>query len=184
VSAAKAGKGRRIVLLRAVNVGGAKLPMADLRAIAGDLGATDVETYIASGNLVCTLPKGTKAEAFDRAMEAAIEERFGFFREAISRSLAEVTAALAAHPFEVLEPKYSYVSFLLAEPTAAAVEKARTYETGDDRWEVIGREMHIRYASGAGRPQMKDVQIGKALAVPGTARNLRTVQALIDLAGA
>ena len=178
-----AGKGRRIVLLRAVNVGGAKLPMADLRAIAADLGATDVETYIASGNLVCTLPARTRADAFDRALEAAIEERFGYFREAISRSLAEVEAALAAHPFEVLEPKFSYVTFLLSEPTAAAIEKARTYETGDDRWEVIGRELHIRYATGAGRPQMKDAQIGKALGVPGTARNLRTVQALIDLAG-
>ena len=93
-------------------------------------------------------------------------------------------AALAAHPFEVLEPKYSYVSFLLSAPTKAAIEKARTYPTGDDRWEVIGREMHIRYATGAGRPQMKDAQIGKALGVPGTARNLNTVHALIDLARA
>lgn len=173
---------RRIVLLRAVNVGGAKLPMADLRAIASELGATDVETYIASGNLVCTLPSGTTAAAFDRALEAAVEDRFGYFREAISRSLAEVRKALAAHPFEVVEPKYSYVTFLLGKPTKAAIEKARTYETGDDRWEVVGKELHIRYANGAGRPQMKDAQIGKALAVPGTARNLNTVQALIDLA--
>jgi uncharacterized protein (DUF1697 family) len=156
--------------------------MADLRAIAEELGATDVETYIASGNLVCNLPATQRPAAFDRALEAAIEDRFGWFREAISRSLAEVRKALAAHPFEVLEPKYSYVTFLLEKPTAAAIEKARTYETGDDRWEVIGKEMHIRYATGAGRPQMKDAQIGKALAVPGTARNLNTVQALIDLA--
>ena len=174
---------RRIVLLRAVNVGGAKLPMADLRAMAADLGATDVETYIASGNLVCTLPARRSPEAFDRALESAIEERFGYFREAISRSLAEVEKALKAHPFEVLEPKYSYVTFLLSKPTKAAIEKARTYETGDDRWEVVGKDLHIRYATGAGRPQMKDAQIGKALAVPGTARNLNTVQALIDLAG-
>lgn len=173
---------RRIVLLRAVNVGGAKLPMADLRSIAEELGASDVETYIASGNLVCELPAGTKAAAFDRALEAAIEDRFGYFREAISRSLAEVRKALAAHPFEVVEPKYSYVTFLLGKPTTAAIEKARTYETGDDRWEVVGKELHIRYANGAGRPQMKDAQIGKALAVPGTARNLNTVQALIELA--
>lgn len=182
MSPGTAGTGRRIVLLRAVNVGGAKLPMADLRAIAADLGATDVETYIASGNLVCSLPARTKPDAFDRALEAAIEDRFGWFREAISRSLAEVEAALAAHPFEVVQPKFSYVTFLLDTPTAAAIEKARSYPTGDDRWEVVGRELHVRYATGAGRPQMKDAQIGRALAVPGTARNLNTVQALIDLA--
>lgn len=172
---------RRIVLLRAVNVGGAKLPMADLRAMAEDLGATDVATYIASGNLVCTPPPGDPA-AFDRALEAAIEARFGFAREAISRTRAEVAAALDAHPFEVLEPRFSSITFLLAAPSAAAVEQARTYETGEDRWEVIGRELHVRYANGAGRPQMQDAQISKALGVPGTARNLNTVRALLDLA--
>ena len=167
--------------MRAVNVGGAKLPMARWREIAEDLGATDVATYIASGNLVCVPPDDV--EAFDRAMEQAVEDEFGFFREVISRSRSEVQAALDAHPFEVIEPKYSYVTFLAGEPTAEAIAKARTFETGDDCWEVIGRELHVRYAGGAGRPQMKDASIGRALGVPGTARNLNTVRKLIDLAG-
>ena len=169
----------RIQLIRAVNVGGAKLPMADLRAIATRLGATDVSAYIASGNLLCRPPG---AAAFDRALEQAIEERFGYFREVISRTPAEFRVALDAHPFEVVEPKYSYVTFLLTAPTSDAIAKARTFATGDNRWEVIGREMHIRYATGAGRPQMKDASIGRALGVPGTARNLNTVASLIDLA--
>jgi uncharacterized protein (DUF1697 family) len=171
----------RAVLLRAVNVGGAQLPMAELRDIAAGLGATDVSTFIASGNLICAPPGNP--EEFDRALEAAVKERFGFFREAISRTNAELRAALEAHPFEVIEPKYSYVTFLMAEPTPEAIARARTYDTFDDRWEVIGREMHIRYATGAGRPQMKDAAIGKALGVPGTARNLNTVRKLVELTG-
>lgn len=171
----------RIVLLRAVNVGGGgKLPMADLRSIATDLGATDVRTYIASGNLVADVP-GDPA-AFDRALEGAVEQRFGFFRDVISRTPQQVEDAVAAHPFEVIEPKFSYISFLTAPPAAAALEKARAYETHDDRWEVVGSEMHIRYAHGAGRPEMKSDQIGKALGVPGTARNLNTVRTLVELA--
>ncbi|GAA2084575.1 DUF1697 domain-containing protein [Aeromicrobium tamlense] len=166
------------MLLRAVNVGGAKLPMAELREVAEGLGARDVSTYIASGNLLVDVEDPA---AFDRALEQAVEERFGFFREAISRSPAELRAALEAHPFEVVEKRFSYVTFLAAEPTAAAIAKARTFETRDDRWEVIGRELHIRYADGAGRPQMKDASIGRALAVPGTARNLNTVEKLIGL---
>ena len=44
-----------VALLRGINVGGrGKLPMADLRAIATDLGYDDVATYIQSGNLVLT----------------------------------------------------------------------------------------------------------------------------------
>lgn len=83
----------------------------------------------------------------------------------------------------MLEPGYSYVSFLASAPTASALEKARLYPTGDDRWEDVGREQHIRYAEGAGRAPMKVVPLAKALGVPGTARNLKTVQALIELAG-
>ena len=82
--------GGRIHLLRAVNVGGAKLPMADLRALATSLGATDVSTYIASGNLICE-PPGDPAE-FDRALEAAVDEQFGFFREVISQPRGLVAA--------------------------------------------------------------------------------------------
>ena len=171
----------RVILLRAVNVGGATLPMAQLRELMTELGATDVRTYIASGNAVCGLDGD--ADAFDRALEKAIEARFGFFRESISRAPAELAAALKAHPFEVLEPKYSYVSFLAAIPTAAALEKAATVHTGDDLWQVIGRELHIRYLHGAGTPQLKTDALMRALAVPGTARNLNTVKALIALAG-
>lgn len=173
---------RRIVLIRAVNLGGTgKLPMAEWRELAESLGARDVSTYIASGNMVCTPPKD--GDAFDRAMERAIKQRYGFFREVISRSRDEVSAALKAHPFEVIEPKYSYVTFLTGAPTAAAIAKAGLLETGDDRWEVIGRELHLRYAGGAGRAQLKDAALGRALGVAGTARNLNTVRKLIELAG-
>lgn len=154
--------------------------MAQLRAVMSGLGATDVQTYIQSGNAVC-VPPGDP-EAFDRALEQAIEARFGFFREAISRSADEVQAALAAYPFEVTEPKYAYITFLTGCPTPAAIAKARSYETGADQWEVIGRDMHIRYAHGAGRPDMKAASIGRSLLVAGTARNLNTIRRMIDLA--
>lgn len=172
----------RIIMLRAVNVGGtAKLPMAELRELAAELGATDVQTYIRSGNLVC-VPPGVPEE-FDRALEKAIKTKYGFSREAISRSPAELRAALEAHPFEVVEPKYSYIAFMNEAPTSEAIAKASTYQRGDDQWEIIGRDWHIRYAHGAGKPGMKAASIARALNVPTTARNLNTVRKLISLAG-
>lgn len=171
---------RRIIWLRAVNVGGAKLPMARLRELLGELGATDVATLIQTGNIVCNV-RG-KPESFDRRLEQAIEQEFGFFREAISRSLDEVRTARAAYPFEILEPKWTHIAFMTEAPTAAAVSRAKAFETGDDCWEVIGREWHARYAAGAGRPQMNVVKIGKAFGVPNTARNITTVERMIALA--
>jgi uncharacterized protein (DUF1697 family) len=169
-----------VILLRAVNVGGAKLPMAELRELATELGATDVSTYIASGNLICDAPKDVKA--FGAALEKAIEKKYGFFRECILRTPAELTRARTSYPFVVDDPKNGHIVFLLDQPTRAAIAKARKLETGADRWEVVGREMHIRYDHGAGRSDMNGPAIGKALGVPGTSRNLRTVEKLIELA--
>ena len=171
-----------VVLLRAVNVGGAKLPMAELRELATDLGAENVSTFIASGNLLCDAPKNVKA--FGTALEEAIEKEYGFFRECIIRTPAELTKARNNYPFDVDDPKNGHIAFLLEKPTQAAIAKAQGIETGADQWEVIGREWHIRYDHGAGRSDMKTAAIGKALGVPGTSRNLRTVDQLIELASA
>lgn len=72
----------------------------------------------------------------------------------IGRSREEVCAALAAHRFEEINPRYSCISFLDAAPEAEAVAAATRRETGQDRWQVIGREMHLRYANGAGTVQI------------------------------
>ncbi|WP_233493800.1 DUF1697 domain-containing protein [Desertihabitans brevis] len=174
--------GRRAVLLRAVNVGGAKLPMAELRQIATDLGATEVATHIASGNLLCS-PPGAAAD-FDRALERAVEERFGFFREAISRTGPELRAALEAFPFEVHERRFCYVVFLLDQPRADAVAAAAEVDTGAEQWQLIGRDVHLRYADGAGRADPRLDRALRRLANPGTARNLNTVAKLVELLGA
>ena len=171
------------MFIRAINLGGTgRLPMAQLRDIAVELGATDVSTYIASGNLLCT--PSDDPVVFDRALEDVIESRFGFRRDVISRSVDEVDAARVAHPFEVIVPKLSFVTFLTSTPSAAGIETAQQYPTGDDRWEVIGRDLHIRYALSPARPQMKGDAIGRALGVPGTARNLLTVRKVVELARA
>ena len=170
----------RIHLLRAVNVGGATLPMAELRALATELGAADVSTYIASGNLLCT-PTGD-ASTFDRALEAAVERRFGFFREVVSRSVEELRAALAAHPFDVVEPKLSHVYFLLAEPAPEAAAAFASADWGADEVRVLGRDLHIRYADGVAGSRLTPARIKRSLGQVGTGRNIATVDKLIQLA--
>ncbi|AFR51154.1 MULTISPECIES: DUF1697 domain-containing protein [Gordonia] len=172
---------RRIVLIRAVNVGGAKLPMAELRQIATDLGADEVTTYIASGNLICSPPPDP--DEFDRALETAMEERYGWFREVISRTTDQVRAALDAHPFDIVDDKYSYVYFLTGEPAPDKVTAFERKDFGEDVVRVIGSDLHIRYADGAGRSTLTAPVIARGLGVQGTGRNLRTVRKLLELAG-
>ena len=58
-----------VALLRGVNVGGRKLPMAELRTALTDAGATDVSTYIQSGNVV--LDHKTKS---DTAVQKLVQD--------------------------------------------------------------------------------------------------------------
>lgn len=154
--------------------------MAEFRGLLAGLGASTVRTYIASGNAVLDLDGDVAA--FERAVEAAVKDRFGFFREVMTRTPDELRAALAAHPFDVADERYSYISLLSAEPTAEAVAAASGVRAGDDQWQVIGRELHIRYANGAGRAELSQEALAKRLGVAATARNLRTVAKLIALA--
>ena len=109
--------------------------------------------------------------------------RILFVREVISRTPAEVSAALAAHPFEVVDPKFSYITFLTATPAADALDAAANVPTGDDEWQLAGRELHLRFAGGMGRAVLNLDRLLRSLGVAGTARNLRTTQALVELAG-
>ena len=54
-----------VALLRAVNVGGRKLIMTELKGIADELGLEDARTFIASGNL---LFRSGRSEASVKAM--------------------------------------------------------------------------------------------------------------------
>jgi len=165
-------------MLRAVNVGGATLPMADLRTLAEELGATDVSTYIASGNLICT-PPGDPA-AFDRALEKAVHTKFGFWREVISRTPAELQSALDAYPFSRTEPKWCHIYFMDDAPRPEAA--AALYAKSPEDMAVIGNDLHIRYHDGVAASKLTATLIHRTLNTIGTGRNLSTVEKLIALA--
>ena len=66
-----------VALLRGINVGGKnKLPMRDLVTIFDDLGCTEVQTYIQSGNVIYRAPAAL-AKRIPDLLATAIGERFG-----------------------------------------------------------------------------------------------------------
>jgi uncharacterized protein (DUF1697 family) len=78
------GRTRFVVLLRAINVGNRKAPMAALREACRDAGFADVESYIQSGNLV--LSGDAEIAEIEAAIETIIATRFGFSSEAVARA--------------------------------------------------------------------------------------------------
>ena len=54
--------------------------------------------------------------------------------------------------------------------------------TGADRWALGEHDLHLRFEAGAGTAELDLTRLLKALGVIGTARNLRTVDRMIQLA--
>ena len=162
-----------IALLRAVNVGGVKLAMADLRSLCRDAGFARVETYIASGNVVFesrAAPAKVKAE-LERRLQAYAERPVGVFL----RTAPEMAAVLQANPFPNADPRYTYAIFLDRRAPRDALERA--VGQSDEDMRLGDREIFVHYGSGMGRSKLR-IPAAKA----GTARNMNTVAKLAQIA--
>ncbi len=86
-----------VAFLRAVNVGGTKLAMTDLRALLEGLGLTNVRTYLQSGNAVFdAVDDAEPAAALATAIEVRIERDLGPRVGVLvlpGETMADVTAA-------------------------------------------------------------------------------------------
>jgi uncharacterized protein (DUF1697 family) len=174
-----------IALLRAVNVGGRKLPMAELRALCGALGWGRVATYIQSGNIVFEA-KGRSA-ALETALESAIEGKFGLDVPVIVRTAEEWRAIAAGNPFaDAAGKEPNRVLLGLAKgrlaPGAAATIAARA--AAGERVAATGEALWFHYPEGVGTSKLTPSLIDRAAGSPVTARNWRTVTTLLDMAGA
>jgi uncharacterized protein (DUF1697 family) len=82
---------RYVAFLRAVNVGGRFVKMAELARHFEALGHGDVQTFIASGNVIFR-SRARSATALAQALADGLEPLLGFRSEAFVRSDAELQA--------------------------------------------------------------------------------------------
>jgi uncharacterized protein (DUF1697 family) len=173
-----------IVLLRAVNVGGRKVEMAALRALAEKLGFTDVRTYIASGNLVVS-GKGTAAQV-QAKLEAAITKEFGLEVPVIVRTAEQWQAYLQVpKPFAKAaaeRPNGLLVGFPQEPPKADAAKVLAARAVNGEVLALHGDALWVYYAEGVAGSKLTPASIDKAMGSPTTARNLNTVRKLGEMA--
>jgi len=165
-----------VALLRAVNVGGTgKLSMVELKAICVDAGFTEVQTYIASGNVVfksAAAPKKVKGE-----LEARLLEYAGKPVGVVIRTAAEMAAVLKGNPFVKAAPNFTVAIFLDLAPPSDALSHA--VGVRDEKMRLGVREIYVSYPSGQGTSKLRIPG-----AKNGTARNMNTVAKLAEMAAA
>lgn len=164
-----------IAFLRAVNVGGRTVKMAALRDELESRGFTDVETFIAGGNIKVTSTLRSAAKV-EHKLEVVLASWLGFDVPTMVRTpkqLTEVYAAGGDLTSPVPGSPRHYVSFLKDKPSAAGVTKLEAWDKPQERARVLGREAHLWL--GSDRPKLTNVQMEKLLGTAGTARDWKTV---------
>ncbi len=162
--------------LRAVNVAGRSLAMAELRDAAGRLGFKNVSTILQSGNLVLEASKS--AAAIERELEAELARRFRLQSAVTVRTAAELAAIVKGNPFSseaLKDPAHLVVVFLKAKPKAAAEKQLRAAIVGRERIALDGSVLYVVYPDGIGRSKLTAALIDRSLGTSGTARNWNTM---------
>jgi uncharacterized protein (DUF1697 family) len=199
-----------VALLRAVNVGGTKLPMADLRALLEGLGLTNVRTYLQSGNAVFDGRDDEPAQAIATAIEVRIERDLGPRVGVLVVPGESMTDVVAANPFPggagaaaAPDKGILHATFLFGSEGEAAFGEASeaaysaVYEAAFKKLELPAEEgeeaafvgapplaapvVYLKLPHGYGRTKLNNAWFERKLGTAATTRNWRTVTALVDM---
>jgi uncharacterized protein (DUF1697 family) len=176
---------RHIALLRGINVGGHnKVPMADLRRVLEDAGFEDVKTYVQSGNVALSAAEKSPGKV-GRAVEKAIEGAFGFDVAVVVRSREEIAALVADDPLGdvATNPKYRVVVFLAEKLDRKRIADVDPEEFAPEAFALRDYEIVMWAPEGQRDSKLVKTLTERRTGVVGTARNWRTVEKLLDLAG-
>lgn len=171
---------RYFAFLRAINVGGHTIKMEDLQALFAGMGLAQVETYIASGNVIFAAP-AVDTRALERQIETGLRAALGFEVATFLRTEAELAALAAYQPFppEQLAQATALNVAFLAEPLEGEAEaKLMTLRTDIDDFHVHGREIFWLCRKKQSESTFSNAVLEKALRRQATFRGINTVRKL------
>jgi len=172
---------RHIALLRAINVGGRIVKMEVLRQIFESLQFTNVETFIASGNVIFDSPI-TETATLEKLIEETLLQSLGYEVKTMIRSPQEVETVANYQPFSKAEIETEghslYVAFLTDKPEAENQEKLLAYRSEIDDFHIHGRELYWLCRVKSSESKFTNVRLEKTLKMAATSRNITTVKKL------
>src|SRR5215216_880237 len=126
-----------VAFLRAINVGGHTVKMDHLRSLFEALGFSNVETFIASGNVIFD-SKSQNTKALEKKIESCLEEALGYKVATFIRATDELAAIANYKPFNDAELKAEgnalYIAFLADRASDEAKQKLLAFKTEVDEF--------------------------------------------------
>jgi len=173
-----------VALLRGINVSGHHLiKMEALRASFADLGFSNIQTYIQSGNVVFATAPAAPAGLAGK-IEGKILCDFGFSIPVFLATAEKMAETIRRNPFlksPAVDHARLHVTFLSQAPPATALEQLQPLAAPSEQFHVIGREIYLYCPAGYGNTKLSNTAIEKKLSVGATTRNWKTVNTLFAM---
>jgi len=169
---------RYFAFLRAVNVGGRTVRMEELRRLFESFGFREVETFIASGNVVFET-RSKDAPKLERRIEEGLRGALGFEVVTFLRTDAELAAVAGCEPFpraELDAARALDVAFLKEALDEESGRKLMRLRTEIDDFSVRGREVFWLRRRGRGESDFSNAVFEKSLGRRATFRGINTVR--------
>ena len=172
-----------VCLLRAVNLGARnKVSMPVLRGVLEQGGFDEVRTYVQSGNVIARSSHRSR-ERVAALVSKAVGEHFGVDTPVVVRTPQELREVLHWNPFPdaaAQRPKLVQVCHLLATPEPAGVESVLAADV-PEQIAVRGEEVVVDYGQSIQGSKVSPAWLARRLGVDSTARNWRTLTALVEM---
>lgn len=176
---------RYIAFLGSINVGGNRIKMADLRAVLEEEEFENVETVVASGNVLFTHDE-RPSEGLTAKLEWVLKDRFDIDSMAVACTRDELAAAINDNPFHGTGPgkgedKFVHTIFLDGQPEQdnfdALLEEHKA--KGSERLALGERVLFLDYVHGVGVSSLTGPFMQRRLHCRGTARNMNSLKRIL-----
>ncbi|MGV3710561.1 MAG: DUF1697 domain-containing protein [Gemmatimonas sp.] len=173
---------RYVAFLRAVNVGGRIVKMTQLKSIFEELGLADVETFIASGNVIFST-KSASVPTVVRKIETGLRSELGYEVPVFLRTDAQI-ADIAQRKYSAFDEAavssaHSLNIGMLHEPLSQTVLQAmKAFDTDTESFRVSGSEIHMLLHSPVTTSKFSLVKFEKAIGAQTSFRNMNTIERL------
>lgn len=174
-----------IAFLRAINVGGHNVKMDELKKLFESLGFSNVETFIASGNVIFETPSSDMPK-LEKKIESMLNEKLKYEVSTFLRTTMELAEISRYKPFKQKEMEAATalnVAFIAEPLDEAAEKKLMTFKNEIDSFHVHGREIYWLCQVKQSDSKFSNAILEKAIGRRSTLRGISTVQKMAEKYG-
>jgi len=169
-----------IAFLRAINVGGHVVKMDQLRKMFEAIGLENVESVIASGNIVFD-SRSRNTAILERKIAGHLESELGYAVSTFVRSVPEIEVISQYKPFSDTTTGTLYIGFLAAELSQETTKRLETSSTDIDVFHIHGRELYwLCRATRLTESKFSGPLMEKTLGTRTTLRNVNTIKRIAE----